>query len=268
MVSHQLANSLGDDLYNGYWYKDLYWTTHYHRGYEFVWIRSGRIHAVIGGKEYSLGAGEALFVTPYMLHSYESDGESEVFIAVFSGNYIGKFASAILGKEPIDASFSVSDSLACYLCAHMACLPDGYPSKQIAVPKPPFYVLKASLYAVCAEFFEVAEWRPKEQNNDLIFRMIAYVEEHYSEDITLVSMAEALSYEYHYLSRILRNGLHMRFCTFVNQYRCERARELIVETDMPLSIIALNCGFQSIRSFNRVFLKETGATPTEVRKGK
>ena len=29
--------------------------------------------------------------------------------------------------------------------------------------------------------FEVAEWRPREQNNELIFRMIAYVEEHYSE---------------------------------------------------------------------------------------
>ena len=91
-----------------------------------MWIRSGRINAVIGGKEYSLGAREALFVTPYMLHSYESDGESEVFIAVFSGNYIGRFASATMGKEPVDASFSVSDALACYLCAHMACLPDGY----------------------------------------------------------------------------------------------------------------------------------------------
>ena len=48
----------------------------------------------------------------------------------------------------------------------------------------------------------------------------------------------------------------------------ERAKELITETDAPLSVIAMNCGFQSIRSFNRVFAEMTGAVPSDLRKGK
>ena len=98
--------------------------------------------------------------------------------------------------------------------------------------------------------------------------MISYVEENFAEDITLKRVSEALSYEYHYLSRVLRTSLHMRFCTLVNQYRCERAKELITQTDKPLSEIAMNCGFQSIRSFNRAFLDIVGCTPSSIRKGK
>ena len=133
--------------------------------------------------------------------------------------------------------------------------------------KPAPYALKSCLYAVCNEFCATAEWRDKKTNDDLVFKIISYIEQHYTENITLSSMANELSYEYHYISRVLRESLGIRFRTLVNQYRCERAKDMITETDMPLSVIAMTCGFQSIRSFNRIFSEITGATPTDVRKG-
>ena len=91
------------------------------------------------------------------------------------------------------------------------------------------------------------------------------MEENYTDPITLHTLADTLSYEYHYLSRVLRENLHIRFRTLVNQYRCERAKEMITESDLSLSDVAMNCGFQSIRSFNRVFLEITGITPSAMR---
>ena len=79
-------------------------------------------------------------------------------------------------------------------------------------------------------------------------------------------LADALSYEYHYLSRVFHESLHIRFRTLVNQYRCDRAKMLITSTDTTLSEIAMSCGFGSIRSFNRIFLEMTGVTPSELRK--
>ncbi len=267
MYSHQFCNSVGDDLYNGYWYRGACWDLHFHRSYEFVWVTAGTLRATVSDKVYLLREGDALFILPYQLHSYTAETDTEFFVAVFAAGYVGKFVSATQSKEPADAYFRLSPALQTYLRTQMVPLPHEITKSSLHLPKPAPFALKACLYAVCAEFQAVAVWQKKEQNRALIFRMITYVEENYTEDITLHTVAEALSYEYHYLSRVLRENLHVRFRTLVNQYRCERAKELITETDLPLSEIALACGFQNIRSFNRAFLEITGSTPSAARKG-
>ncbi|MBR7111550.1 MAG: AraC family transcriptional regulator [Clostridia bacterium] len=267
MFSHQYKNSIGDDLYNGYWYKNPAWKLHYHKGYEFVWVLKGELHATVADKHYLLRQGDALFVTPFALHSYTTDACSELFIAVFAGTHVSKFASATADKEPLNAKFTISSPLSEYLYAQMIALENAPLKSHKLLKKPSPYALKSCLYAVCNEFAATAEWRDKKTNDDLVFKIISYIEQHYTENITLSSMANELSYEYHYISRVLRESLGIRFRTLVNQYRCERAKDMITETDMPLSVIAMTCGFQSIRSFNRIFSEITGATPTDVRKG-
>ena len=267
MISHQFYNSIGDDLYRGDWYKNDSWPLHYHRGYEFVWVLSGGLHATISNKDYVLSEGQALLITPYALHSLKTGDDSEIFIAVFSGTYIEKFASSTASKEPTDASFTLSEPLANYLRSQMLVFDEQRRRNSIRMKKPSQYAIKACLYAICNEFSSVAKWKDKEQNNELVFKIISYVEEHYAEDITLTTLAESLSYEYHYLSRVLRKNFNIPFRTLLNMCRCEKAKEMISSTDLPLSVIANNCGFQSIRSFNRVFSEITGATPTSTRKG-
>ena len=267
MYSHQFCNSVGDDLYNGYWYRGACWDVHFHRSYEFVWVIAGALRATVSDKVYLLQEGDGLFILPYQLHSYTADPDTEFFAAVFAAGYVGKFVSSTQGKEPESAFFHLSPALQSYLQAQMVPLPKQPAKASLHLPRPATFALKACLYAICAEFQEVAVWQRKDQNQALIFRIIMYVEENYTEDITLHTVAEALSYEYHYLSRVLRESLHLRFRTLVNQYRCERAKELITETDLPLSEIAMNCGFQSIRSFNRAFLEITGSTPSSLRGG-
>lgn len=267
MYSHQFCNSVGDDLYNGYLYRGTCWDLHFHRAYEFVWVTAGRLHATVSDKDYLLQEGEGLFILPYRMHSYTADPDTEFFVAVFAAGYVGKFVSATQGKEPTSARFRLSPALQVFLRAQMLTTDDQGEKPQRRMPKPAPFALKACLYAVCDAFFGTAEWQKKEQNQALIFRIISYVEENYTEDITLHTVAESLAYEYHYLSRVLRENLHIRFRTLVNQYRCERAKELITETDLPLSDIALACGFQNIRSFNRAFLEITGSTPSRIRGG-
>lgn len=265
MVSHQFCNSIGDDLYNGYWYRNTCWPLHFHRSYEFVWVTAGTLQAGVADKVYLLKAGEGLFILPYQMHSYTSAQDTEFFVAVFAGGHIGKFVSATAGKEPVDARFALSPSLQTYLREQMVPTPTKQ-KNQVHLPTPSPFALKAGLYAVCAAFDAAAQWKKKESDNKaLIFRIISYVEENYTDPITLHTLADTLSYEYHYLSRVLRENLHIRFRTLVNQYRCERAKELITESDLSLSDVAMNCGFQSIRSFNRVFLEITGITPSAMR---
>jgi AraC-like DNA-binding protein len=58
----------------------------------------------------------------------------------------------------------------------------------------------------------------------------------------------------------------MNLKTLINTYRCEYAENLIESTNLPLSVIAMDSGFQSIRSFNRIFKDTIGKTPSSIRK--
>ena len=59
----------------------------------------------------------------------------------------------------------------------------------------------------------------------------------------------------------------MHFSRYVNLYRVERATNLLMNTDMSITEIALSSGFQSIRSFNRVYLELTGLSPSMMSRG-
>lgn len=266
MFFHQYHNSVGDDLYNCFFHRNARWSLHYHRGYELVVVTSGELFARVGDQEMLLGEGEGLLVFPYQLHSYETKTHSECYITVFSGSYIAKFASACATREPKDPRFRIPSPLAVLLSAYMT--GEETPTEdEVQFERPPLYAIKACLYAVCHTLMQEAEWREKREERALVFRILTYIEEHYTEDITLPEMAEALSYEYHYLSRVLREDLHIGFRSLINQRRCERARELISDGDQPLSTIAMLCGFRSLRTFNRAFLAETGITPSAMRRG-
>lgn len=267
MFIHQQDNSIGDDLYNSYVYRNYGWTLHFHKGYELVVMLDGELFATVGDREFRLTRGDSLLLMPYQLHSYITRAFSEMAITVFSGSYISEFDAATAGKIAVSPKFRLSPQTFAYLSRDMADLPRGEGRAVVRqMPKPPLYVLKAGLYAACADFDAVAKWQEKPQDNQLIFRVLSYVEEHFTENITLAALAYELSYEYHYLSRVLHESLHVRFRTLVNQYRCDRAKLLITSTQTSFSDIAMSCGFGSIRSFNRIFLEMTGVTPSEMRK--
>lgn len=52
---------------------------------------------------------------------------------------------------------------------------------------------------------------------------------------------------------------------YINELRVRDAKQLLEAGEMPISEIAFEVGFESLRSFNRVFYKQTGMTPTDYR---
>lgn len=267
MFFHQTYNSIGDDIYNGTLYRGASWGLHLHRGFEFIFVLEGEIRATADHTPYVLHGGEALLILPYQLHAISADAEARFFIAVFSGATIPTFASAVSGLLPPANSFRLSAEAEPYLLQHLSATDDTAPNA-IPIKRPAQLRLKSCLYIIASEFAEaypLSSWHKKTQNDALIFQILDYIEKHYTENITLSSMASALCYEYHYLSRIIHETLQIHFRALVNQYRCDRAKELILSTKAPLSEIRRQCGFQSARSFNRIFLDITGTSPSRLR---
>ncbi len=270
MILHQKTNSIGSDIYSGFLYRAYNWVLHMHKSLEFTYVIKGTLVATVGQNRYELTAGQFVFVMPYQPHSYASDEDTVFFISCFSKNHIPYFVSDLALKEPDCSCIRLSADVAHYFLkihnVDTSDLSSGVRCELCA--KPSMYARKAALYAICDEIINQSTWHPKSSDSDIVFKILSYIEQNFTESISLSDMANALSYEYHYLSRIFHIALGTSFTALVNQYRCEKAHLLLTESDESISDIALSCGFQSIRTFNRIFFDYCGQTPSNIRSRK
>jgi AraC-like DNA-binding protein len=87
------------------------------------------------------------------------------------------------------------------------------------------------------------------------------------EDLTLAELARELGISPHQLSQILNERINKNFNTFVNDYRVAEARQLLIEEpERSILSIGVASGFNSVTTFNTVFSKCTGASPSQYRK--
>lgn len=88
-------------------------------------------------------------------------------------------------------------------------------------------------------------------------------------DLTLHKLAGILQVSPHHLSEVLNRKLNQNFFDFVNKYRVERVKSDLInpgKNNLTLLALALDAGFSSKSSFNLIFKKHTGVTPTEYKK--
>lgn len=88
-------------------------------------------------------------------------------------------------------------------------------------------------------------------------------------ELTIVEFSKALKINRNYVTQILNDKLNMNFKTYINKHRIEFVIELMKDNstkDLSLLEIAMEAGFNSKATFNRVFKEKIGKTPTEYRK--
>jgi len=111
-----------------------------------------------------------------------------------------------------------------------------------------------------------------EMSDDYSNRIIQFMEKnmyHRDSELTLKKLADELSISQHNLSQVINQRLNKNFYEFVNCYRIEEAKILLVDPvnrDMTIIEILLNCGFKSKSVFNSLFKNNTGMTPTQYRR--
>ncbi|WP_346857918.1 helix-turn-helix domain-containing protein [uncultured Draconibacterium sp.] len=88
-------------------------------------------------------------------------------------------------------------------------------------------------------------------------------------ELSVAKLSELTGIPRHYITQILNDNLQKNFYTFVNEYRTEYAKKLIVSpvySHWSIVAIAYESGFNSKAAFNNFFKKYTGITPTEFKK--
>lgn len=90
-------------------------------------------------------------------------------------------------------------------------------------------------------------------------RILTWLHEHYNKPLRLAPLTELVHLTESQIQRIFRRSTHMSISQYIAHLRLEKACLLLSQTDLPLSHIALNCGFSDTPHFSRQFrlLKDT-----------
>ena len=227
---------------------------HRHLFAEWIYVEQGSMTILLENRRLVLNAGESLFCMPFQAHGFLHERPSHSRIFTFLADMAEEFSSAIRGKSPASPVFTPSPRLA--EAAIDFCDDNDSLTR------------KAFLYPLCREILRSCRFRENgDQPETPVLQAMNYMLDHYNEPITLVSTAAALGYSSKYLSRAFSRSAGVSFTSHLNYIRCSFALRQLSAENTSVSAVAFDNGFGSIRNFNRLFKKFSGATPTAFRRG-
>lgn len=105
--------------------------------------------------------------------------------------------------------------------------------------------------------------KKEEQSISVVERARHYIDSHYNKDISLDDVSREVEISPYYFSKIFKEETGRNFVEYVTEIRMNRAKELLLHTDMSMKEICSEIGYADPNYFSRTFKKNTGVTPTE-----
>lgn len=97
------------------------------------------------------------------------------------------------------------------------------------------------------------------------YRLVTYIVENHTEEITAATVAKEFDITMQELNKILLLMVEMNFLEFLHSLRINSACTLLVETDMAITDIAIEVGFNTVKTFTRNFVHQKHVTPSNYR---
>jgi AraC-like DNA-binding protein len=249
---------------------------HRHDFIEFTLILSGRGKEYINGSVHPMAPGTIVLLLPYQVHRIEADPQAplDMYICNFDIKLLTegtqprqRLWDLIFGGDNEPLSFVQVDATSFQeIRKQFEILLKEYCSNEFGRE----VMIKAKLLESLTIFARnirnannkpgylesVSPFIPKP-----VWQMVKYIHEHYMESISLSVLSEAFQLHPAYISELFSEHYGIPFLEFVQELRIRHACSLLLSSDMPLSQVSAESGFDSYPTFNRTFRKLKGVSP-------
>lgn len=255
---------------------DILTTPHWHREIELIYVIKGTINLGINDQPYIISAGEIVLIDGGELHYVLASPGSERIIYQFDLAFFKTMLEQIdlpvlFGELPTlsrDWGAAVTDDI-------RQLLDQIYQEETNRLPGMTFEV-RADLYKMLTRFIrEVPRTKVKTAVSqqvksdeilarlDIVFRM---VERRYTGHLTLEEVAAEIGYSQFYFTRFFKRNTGKTFITFLNDYRIDKAKWLLINSTLSVTEIISQVGFESDKTFYRLFKQSMAISPLAYRK--
>ena len=226
---------------------------HFHRSTEIMIVTKGEKRAEINGNAYILHEGDALFCPPYTVHFFLPAQNSTQIVVTLLPEHCERFERFCQTHEP--STYVVRDNGDIQRLARALQTADNG------------FLQEGASAMLIGLFVQRTAFTTVNKKSALKVRQIAdFIDEHYTENLTLASLAKTFGYSPTYFSALFKKSFYMTLPQYINAVRVQKALPLL-KTHAVSSVYFL-CGFNSPQQFFLHFKKIYGCTPYEYAKRK
>lgn len=237
----------------------LHCGAHWHDDCELILIESGCARFDVGEESFRAESGDAFFIGSALPHGVRfTDGNGCTATTI-------SFDSALVrdlfkDRRLISARLHETYDLAAAAKELQHELQAKNPYYEFAVASRIWRIMIAVLRS------EPTCEAAKEKAEEITFNgLLAEIDKKF-EYFTFEDAADYMGLNPTYFSSLFHKSMGMTFSQYLNCVRVEKAVEQLKKPGVRITDVAMNCGFNTIRNFNRVFRLVTGCTPKQMPK--
>ncbi|MCK1993586.1 AraC family transcriptional regulator [Peribacillus muralis] len=256
--------------------RDYHVGYHWHEELEFIFVEDGVMEVTINSEMLEVTKGQFIFINSGDLHQITSTGPSIHHAIVFHPDILNfdypdtsqnsiitpitkgylRFPSSTQMEELLKES--IVDKL-------MNIIKTNKIPFEISALRIKIMLLEIILALFERKLFGELQTNVKEKQEN-IKKVMTYIQDNYEKKILLEDLASLLNMNKNYFSKYFHQAIGKTPITYINEYRCEKAAELLKNSDLKVLDISLMVGFDNFSYFIRRFKEHKRYSPIQYRK--
>ncbi len=246
---------------------------HWHRDFEIIRVLEGRLAVFVNSVEYTLEKGDFLFVECSALH--RADPEDCIYeVVVIDLNMLRrqqndaaqKLLLPIINSEvgifpKLKGEDAELKRMLESLFASLARAEKYYELEVYGLLFSAFFSLYTNGYIIPLSDL------PHSRQAKTVTEILNWVEENFTEEITLEKLASLTGLSEKYICRIFKEYTSKTLVNYINELRVDNAAYAMISENKSVTQAAFDSGFNDLSYFCRIFKRFKGTTPKEFKKG-
>ena len=241
---------------------------HWHKEMEFVYMIDGEMNTVTNGKRNTIKSGELFFCNSKDIHVTSVPNSQEIYkYLVVQLSYEHLMNYCVQGDS---CYFIIDNEAAQVLLVEqfkklLAILEkdETEEEKQFSSIKKTQIILE--IYYILLTRCKAQDFREANKitaGTTYAKQLMAYINQHYTENLSLEVLAKEVGLSTQYLSKHFKNTTDMGIVQYINLIRLEHANDDLLNECVTVTEAALNNGFPSVKAYIETCKKVHGMTPT------
>lgn len=249
---------------------------HWHDEPELSYVKEGEVFCCIGSERISLKAGSGLFINGGVIHRFETEGGAVLANFIFQPEFIAGRNSLIYSKyvSPLllsDLKYEVYDADAKGNSDFLSLLKKVYEAAGSKEYGSELYVrnIVAELWRLLAARIETEDSVHRQStgiSQSRLKKMLSFIHANYNRKISLEDIALAANISKSEALRCFKAIIETTPVKYLNDYRLMKAALRLKTSDDPVTVIAVDGGFESTGYFCKAFKARYGVSAGYFRK--
>lgn len=245
---------------------------HFHPEYELTLIISGSGKRFVGDSVENFESGDLVLLGSNLPHFWRSDKPSETTSEAIVIQFSADFVENILGKLPecksIISMLTIAKS-GIKFAASFAPLLENLITKNALKRFTQLLELLEILsqstdyQTLASENFNI---KPDDAENERMRKVLEFTLDNFQNEVSINEVADLANLTVPSFCRYFKARTRKTYVDYLQEIRVSHARKLLIDNKLSISQIGLECGFQNLSNFHRIFKKQVGVTPLAYRK--